>query len=673
MSEEQEELNLGQNGRNGHREVYEGDDELKELIDFNFLEYASYVIRDRAIPHINDGLKPVQRRIMWSLRENDDGKFIKVANIVGYCMQYHPHGDASIADALVNLSNKRYLIEGQGNFGNIYTGDPAAASRYIECRLTELARTQLFNKQLTEFVPSYDGRKQEPVTLPSKIPLLLMLGADGIAVGLSTKILPHNFKELLEAQIAILKKKPFECLPDFQQGGIMDASEYEAGQGKVKVRARLERKDHNKLIIRQLAYGTTTESLIKSVEDATRKKKIKIKSISDYTAEHVEIHITLAQGEKQDKVEQALYTFTDCEVSLSSNILVIKDNRPVEMTVPEVLKFNTERLVYILEQELLLEQQRLLDEFHNKTLVQIFVENRIYRDIEKCKTYENVQQAVLDGVNKFRKMLKRDVTVDDVEMLLGVRIKRISQFDIDKNRKDIEDILIALEEVKKNLGRLTQYATRYLQSLIKKYAGDFPRCTEVAKGAFESADARELTASELAICFDPESGYIGYGVKKGEELMKCSSLDKVIVVYGDGGYKLSAAPEKLYIGSTLHYIALFERDKPMILVYSAGPTTYIKRFKFGGTIMNREYRLCPEKSKVMIFDGDNPENLYIKFKPAPRQQVHQMVVNVHDYMIKGAKTKGNQLTVKKIAKIAVKPPRGWKDSNINPDAELMDF
>jgi topoisomerase-4 subunit A len=671
MSADKNQLELGKNP-NAAREIYEGNDGLKDLIDFNFLEYASYVIRDRAIPHINDGLKPVQRRIMWSLRENDDGKFIKVANIVGYSMQYHPHGDASIADALVNLTNRRYLIEGQGNFGNILTGDPAAASRYIECRLTELARTQLFNKNLTEFIPSYDGRKQEPVTLPAKIPLLLMLGAEGIAVGLSTKILPHNFGELIKAQIAILKKRSFKVLPDFLQGGIMDAQEYDKGRGKIKLRAKIKRKDANKLIIHEIPYGTTTESLIKSIEDATRKKKIKIKSISDYTAEHVEIHVTLAQGETQDKVEQAMYAFTDCEVSISSNLLVIKDNRPQEMTVDEVLRYNTDRLVYILEQELLFEKNRLLDEFHNKTLVQIFVENRIYRDIEKCKSYAKVQQAVLDGVNKFRKMLKRDVTLDDVEMLLAVRIKRISQFDIDKNRKDIDDILIALDEVEKNLGRLTDYTVKYLQDLHKKYAKEFPRRTQTGE-EFEEIEVRELTASELAITYDPESGYLGYDVKKGDELMKCSSLDKLLVAYGDGCYKLVGAPDKLYVGDTLHFAALFDRDRPMIMVYASGPTTYIKRFKFGGTIMNREYRLCPEKSAVSILDGDNPEHLYVKFKPAKNQKVHQMVVDVHKYAIKGAKTKGNQLTVKKIAKIATKPPRGWKDSNISPDAQLMDF
>ena len=413
-----ETVDVAEHSALGRGDVLKGKAEgpIKELIDDNFLQYASYVIRDRAIPDLDDGLKPVQRRILFSLHEKDDGKFIKVANIVGYCMQYHPHGDASIADALVTLANKRYLIEGQGNFGNIYTGDPPAASRYIECRLTELARTQLFNEKLTKFVPSYDGRRKEPVTLPAKIPLLLMLGAEGIAVGLSTRILPHNFKELLEAQIAILKKKPFEVLPDFQQGGTMDASEYDKGNGKVRVRARVETKaSKNLLIIREIPFGTTTESLIGSIEDAVRKKKIKIRSIDDFTAEEIEIQIKYPGDADPEQLLQKLYAFTQCEVSISSRIVIIHKNRPREMDVDEILKHNTRQLKSILEKELNLELRRLEDELHFKTLVQIFIENRIYKKIEECKTYPEVQQAVLDGVNVFRERLSRDVTKQDVE------------------------------------------------------------------------------------------------------------------------------------------------------------------------------------------------------------------------------------------------------------------
>ena len=428
----------------GRGDVLKGKAEgpIKELMDDNFLQYASYVIRDRAIPDLDDGLKPVQRRILFSLHENDDKKFIKVANIAGYCMQYHPHGNVSIEDALVTLANKRYLIEGQGNFGNIYTGDPAAASRYIECRLTDLARTQLFNEKLTKFVPSYDGRRKEPVILPAKIPLLLMLGAEGIAVGLSTRILPHNFKELVTAQIAILRKKPFELVPDFQQGGTMDASEYDKGNGKVRLRAKISIKaSKSMLVIQEIPFGTTTETLIGSIEDAVRKKKIKIRKIDDFTAERVEIHIKVAGDADLEQIRHKLYAFTQCEVSISSRIVLIHKNRPREMDVVEILKHNTVQLQKILEQELNLELRRLEDELHFKTLVQIFIENRIYKTIEECKTYPDVQQVVLEGVNAFREKLLRDVTKQDVEMLLAIQIKRISRYDMDKNRKEIDTII----------------------------------------------------------------------------------------------------------------------------------------------------------------------------------------------------------------------------------------
>ncbi|MFP6906156.1 MAG: DNA topoisomerase IV subunit A [Verrucomicrobiota bacterium] len=672
MSDDQQELELEHSsGPNGQQEVYETSDRLKDLVDMNFLEYASYVIRDRAIPHLEDGLKPVQRRILWSLHEKDDGKLIKVANIVGYCMQFHPHGDASIADALVNLANKGYLVEGQGNFGNIHTGDRAAASRYIECRLTELARTQLFNKDLTTVVPSYDGRNEEPVTLPAKLPLLLMQGAEGIAVGLSTKVLPHNFIELLEAQIAILKKKPFRVEPDFLQGGIMDCSDYDKGRGKVKVRAKIETKGESTLVIRDLPYGTTTETLTRSIEDAARKKKIKVRSIDDYTAEQVEIHINLVSGQKPEKVEQALYAFTDCEVSLSSNILVIRENRPVEMTVDEVLRYNTEQLVEILKGELLHERGRLQDAFHYKTLVQIFVENRIYRAIEECEAYKEVQQVVLEGVNKFRKLLRRDITPDDVEMLLAIRIKRISQFDIDKNRQDIEDLLAALDEVEKRLKKLIPYATKYLRNLVKTYRDRYPRRTKT--GTFKEIEVRALTAKDLSIMYDAETGYVGHGVRKGELIMECSPLDKVLVVGSGGRYWCLSAPDKFYVGKGMMYCAKFDRDKPFLYVYTSGMVTYLKKFKFGGVIQSREYRLCPEGSKSMLFEDSNPPSLYLKFKPAKNQRVHQQVVDLSTYQVRGARTKGNQLTVKRVASIGTKPPRGWKDSNIDPDVELMDF
>src|SRR5579862_9259581 len=408
---------------------------LHRRVNTSFLEYASYVIRDRAIPHIADGLKPVQRRILWALHRADDGRFTKVANVVGDTMKFHPHGDASIGDALVVLANKRYLIEGQGNFGNIFTGDPPAAARYIECRLTDLARTELFNDEITEFVPSYDGRNKEPVTLPSKLPLTLMLGTEGIAVGLSARILPHNFPELLEAQIAILKKQPFKCLPDFQTGGLMDARDYQDGKGSVKVRARIKAKDESTVLITEIPPSTTTDSLMASIEDAARKGKLKVKSINDFTSENVEIEIKCPGGVDAEKMVDALYAFTNCEVTIASRITVIKNNRPVELTVSEVLRENTAQLVAVLKRELELREKQLLDELHYRTLERIFIEERIYKAIEKCKTNEAVFAAVYDGFKPFKKELVREMVDADVERLLQVRIRRISLFDINKHRE----------------------------------------------------------------------------------------------------------------------------------------------------------------------------------------------------------------------------------------------
>jgi topoisomerase IV subunit A len=385
------------------------EDPLKDLVNENFIQYASYVIRDRAIPQLEDGLKPVQRRILHALYEKDDGRFNKVANIVGHAMQYHPHGDASIEEALVNLTSKTYLVEGQGNFGNIYTGDPPAASRYIECRLTELARNEIFNPKLTTYTPTYDGRNREPVTLPSKLPLLLMLGSEGIAVGLSTRVLPHNFIELLKAQVAILQDRRFKLLPDFPQGGLMDASDYHKGNGKVKLRARIEKRESNKLVIREIPYSTTTESVIASIEEAARKRKLKLRSINDFTAAQVEIVLTLSPGEDVEKAIAALYHFTQCEVTIHSNIVVIKGERPVQMDVDEVIRFNTERLVSLLKRELEIRRTELQDDLHWKSLIQLFIEQRIYQRIEECETYEGVQQAVLKGLQPFRNRLTREI------------------------------------------------------------------------------------------------------------------------------------------------------------------------------------------------------------------------------------------------------------------------
>lgn len=654
-------------GHEDHEPMRDGPGPLRTLMDGNFLAYASYVICDRAIPDLEDGLKPVQRRILHALHDRDDGRFIKVANIVGHTMQYHPHGDASIADALVNLTNKRFLIEGQGNFGNIYTGDSAAASRYIECRLTNLARKEVFNKDLTEFIPSYDGRNNEPVTLPCKLPLLLMLGAEGIAVGLSTRIFPHNFSELIEAQIAILQKKPFKVLPDFQLGGLMDVTEYSDGNGRLRLRAVIEESSNNRLIIRELPHGQTTESLTSSIEDAVRKKKIPIRSINDFTAEKVEIELVLSPGTKPAKAIQALYGFTSCETTVSGHMVVIHNKRPRDITVSEALKINTQQLVELLKRELEFRRGKLLDEFHNKTLVQIFVENRIYKRIEECKTYPDVIQAVFDGLAPFRDRLKRDVTKEDIEMLLGIRIRRISRFDIEKNQKDIADILKELATIEKHLKRLTPYAVKYLKGLLKEYGNDYPRRTKIQE--FKAVKLRELTANELSLCVD-ENGYLGYNVK-GDTRLQCSSLDKIMLVWNNGSYKVVTPPEKLFVDNNLLYCQRYDREKEFTVVFTADGVTYIKRFTFGGVIMNKDYSCALEGAKVLLFQEGCPEQLYLKYKPAKGQRIHQQMFRPGDVPVKGAKARGNQMTAKRIARIATEKPRWWDDTQASPKGRMV--
>ncbi|MEI6892430.1 MAG: DNA topoisomerase IV subunit A [Pontiella sp.] len=648
---------------------------LNQMVRTNFLEYATYVICDRAIPALEDGLKPVQRRIMHALREKDDGRFIKVANIVGHTMQYHPHGDASIADALVTLTNKRYLIEGQGNYGNIFTGDRAAASRYIECRLTPLARNEIFNKDLTEWIPSYDGRNKEPVSLPCKLPLMLMLGADGIAVGLSTCILPHNFIELLEAQIEILREKkrtPVELnlLPDFQTGGLMDVSEYNKGNGKVKLRAKIELRNNNRLVITEVPHGTNTESLTASIEDAVKKKKVPVRTIDDFTAEKVEIELTLIQGASQEKAIQTLYAFTKCETSVSSRLICLRENRPVKMNVDEVLRENVHQLIRILEGELELKKANLLDAFHTKTLVQIFVENRIYKAIEECKTYEAVYLAIYQGLKPFKNLLKREVVDDDIEMLLRVRIKRISLFDIEKNRKDIEEILAELIQVDKDLNGLNGYTIRYIKRLIKEYKDQYPRCTEAT--SFKEADVRELTSRELQIKRD-ENGYIGTNVK-GEVILECSSLDKLLVIRTNGQYKVLQPPEKLFVDDSLERCEIFNRDKLFTAVYTHARITYMKRFKMGGAIMNREYFISQgEKSKLQVLVDGTPEGIYVKYRPAKGQQIHQQRFHPLDIAVKGVKSRGNRMTTKSIKYIGTEPGRWWDPNNggTTPEGALL--
>ena len=656
---------------------------MRDLYDFNFRQYSAYVICSRAIPAIEDGLKPVQRRIMHSLWEKDDGKYTKVANIVGHAMQYHPHGDASIGDAIVVLANKLwgegrgYLIDGQGNYGSLYTGMPHAATRYIECRLTELARKELFNKKTTDFVPNYDGRKEEPVYLPAKIPLLLMLGADGIAVGLSTAILPHNFIELLEAEIAIIQKKPFELYPDFQLGGVMDVSEYQDGTGKVKVRAVIEEADKNRLVITQLPWGETTDSISESIEDAIKKKKVKIRKIHDLTSADVHIELELQAGENPAKVKTALYAFTSCEKSIASRPIVLDGGRPRAMTITQILQRNVDRLLFLTKRELEIRLDELDALFHARTLDRIFVEERIYKRIENEKTYEGVQTAVLDGFKPFRSELRRDVTLEDVERLLKIPIRRISQFDIDKNRDEIKNILAEEEEVRDNLAHLRAFTVKYLKGLISQYRKKYPRCTQISKGAFQQADVRKLTASELSVKFDKENHYIGTDLRGADELFKCSSLDEILCIWKDGRFKKIQPPDKFFVDKDIMEIFLFQqekdRDREYTCVYEEPlyGFAYVKRFTFGGLIRNKEYRLAPPKSKILYFADGCPEQLYVKFKPAKGQKIHQQMFDPKEVTVRGSSARGIQMTTKPIARCSANKGSWWDESEAPSKGVLL--
>lgn len=646
-----------------------GDGPLKRLVDDNFLQYAAYVIRDRAIPDVDDGLKPVQRRILFSLHENDDGKFIKVANIVGYCMQFHPHGDASIGDALVTLANRQYLIERQGNFGNLVTGDPAAAPRYIECRLTELARTQLFNDDLTDFVPSYDGRKKEPVSLPAKIPLLLMLGAEGIAVGISTRILPHNFAELVEAEIAVLEKKPFTLLPDFPQGGVMDARAYDSGRGYVLVRARIEKKDERTLTVREIPAGTTTDTLIASIEDAARKGKVKIRSIHDFTAENPEIEIHLPPEEDPDRALEALYAFTQCQVQISSRIVVIRDQKPVEMDVAEILRHTTSRLLAILRKELQRRRRRLVEEMHRGTLVRIFVEHRIYKLLETSASPAEAEQAVREALAPFRAQLQRDITRNDVETLLGIPIRRISLFDVEKNRKEIEKLQGDLGEVETDLSGIVPYAIRYLRSLLRKYAADYPRRTGIT--AFGTVSERELTADALDVRYDRAKGYLGHKVQ-GEGVTTCSPLDRLLMVWKDGRCKIVAPPDKLFVDTTLIYCAVVDRERVLTAVYEHDFFIYCKKFQVGRMATNREARFAPKGSTVRFFSVDNPAELHVRYVADERVKIRQQRFSLAKHPVRGRAAQGLVMTANAIEYIGPEKAPDWDDTLTGPPGKFLD-
>ncbi|MFW5693606.1 MAG: DNA topoisomerase IV subunit A [Alkalispirochaeta sp.] len=630
---------------------------VNTLFNRNFLEYASYVIKDRAIPHIDDGLKPVQRRILHTLLEIDDGKFHKVANVVGHAMKYHPHGDASIYEALVVLANKDLFIDKQGNFGNIFTGDSASASRYIECRIDPVAREILWRPELTEYTDSYDGRNREPVVFPAKIPLVLILGAEGIAVGMSTRILPHNFREVVEALQAQLRGEHIALYPDFPTAGLMEVSEYADGQGKVLVRAKLDTSDDKRIVIRELPYGTTTESLIASIENAAKRGKIKIAQINDYTSEHVEIEIKLPRGVYSQDVVDGLFAFTDCEQSISVNLLVISGDKPRLMTVTEVIAHHATRLVALLKQELEHERETLMERLHMRTLERIFIEERIYKRIEEQRTQDGVHDAVRTGFEPFKKELIRPITDEDIERLLKIPIRRISLYDIEKNRQEVEQIRERLEEIKKHLANLTEYALAFLDGILEKHGARFPRQTAIT--GFERVDVREAAVRDRTLAYDSAAGYLGTAVGSGSsvrEIEAVSQYDRILVISADGVYRVINVPEKLFVGAGMLYAGLADKDslaeRVFTVVYkNATGETYLKRCRIEQYIIEKEYALVPEGAQPLLLTTRDNVVVRLRYKKKPRIQKLEEDFVVNDFLVKSVRAGGVRLSTKELSSV----------------------
>ncbi len=629
-------------------------EDFKQLMQSNFLTYASYVILERAIPYL-DGLKPVQRRILHTLHTMNDGKFHKVANVVGQTMAYHPHGDAAICEALVNLSNKSPLLDQQGNFGNLLTGDPHAASRYIETRLSQLALETVFNKDLTQYIPSYDGRNKEPVQFPIKIPLLLLQGAEGIAVGMSTKILPHNFVELLEAEIAILEGKDFELYPDFQTGGIMDVSHYAKGSGKIKLRALIETPNDKTLIIKEICHGTSTESLIRSIDEAAKKGKIKIESISDFTSDKVEIEITLPRGQYASHLVEALYAFTDCEVSISPQLLVIKDGTPWETDVDSVLHHHCAELKQTLKSELEIEKNRLLEKIFAKSLEQIFIENRLYKKIETISSYEQIHEVIATSLIPFHKKLLRIPSYDDRERLLHIPIRRISRFDMQKNEEEVAELENRITAIDKSLTNMKLFTIQYIKKLLKKYGGDFPRQTKIA--AFEEVDVKSVATKQVKVGVDIETGFIGTTVKGNHELL-CTNYDKLLLLFTDGTFQVINIPEKQYVHhnkSGIAYAGIADKKSVFSAVYKDSKTKigYAKRFIVKQFIINKVYDFIEPGMKLEHLTTHDALSVKLTFPPKARQKVNTLIFDVSDVSIKGVSAKGIRMSPKELKSLKI--------------------
>ncbi|MCP4906850.1 MAG: DNA topoisomerase IV subunit A [bacterium] len=628
--------------------------QLESLMKEHFVEYASYFILDRAIPELRDGLKPVQRRIMHTLFKMNDGRFHKVANVIGDTMKLHPHGDASIGDALVVLANKEYFIERQGNFGNLLTGHSAAAPRYIECRLTELALETMFHPALTEFVPSYDGRNEEPVVLPTKLPVVLMTGAEGIAVGMATKILPHNLPEIWKAQIAILKKKKFTLFPDFQQGGLMDVSAYEDGAGKIDLRAKIESRDRKTVVIREIPFGTTTEGLIASIESAVQKGRVKISSIDDFTTDKVEVELSIARGSDAKEVIPQLYAYTDCSVSVSSNLNVIDQRKPVQLTVSAIAKVLTAGLKDELTRELEYDREQLVDRKHWLTLEQIFVEKRVYKDIENKKTSEAVRKAVWDGMKKHKRLFVRPMIEEDVARLLEVRIRRISAYDIERNRKEIDEIDKKIKGIGQKLKNMVKTTVDYLEGMIGKYGDQYPRRTKITE--IKAVDKRAVARQNLRLSYDKKSSFFGTEVRGDQFKLTVSEFEHVLGIARDGTYRVMSAPEKVLFTGPMIYAERFDPDEGVefTVVYRDNKKmAFAKKIKIEKFIRNREYRLIKEKGgRVdLLLSPDQMGSVLMDFVPAKRQRLKQADFDLATLEMTSPTARGARMAPKPVGRV----------------------
>jgi topoisomerase-4 subunit A len=647
-----------------------------------FLDYASYVILERAVPAIEDGFKPVQRRIMHSMKDLDDGRYNKVANIVGHTMQYHPHGDASIADAMVQIGQKDLLIDTQGNWGNVLTGDRAAASRYIEARLSKFALDVVYNPKITDWQASYDGRRKEPINLPVMFPMLLAQGAEGIAVGLSTKVLPHNFIELIEASIKHLQGKRFTLLPDFMTGGIMDATNYNDGLrgGKIRSRARIDQIDKNTLVIKEIPYSTTTSSLIDSILKANDKGKIKIKKIEDNTAAEVEILVHIPSGISPDKTIDALYAFTACETSISPLGCVIEDNKPLFIGVSEMLRRSTDRTVALLKSELEIKLNEFEEQWHFASLERIFIEKRIYRDIEEEETWEGVIKAIDKGLQPHIKHLKRAVTEEDIVRLTEIRIKRISKFDIDKAQQKIEALEDQIAEVKHHLKNLIDYAIAYFKRLKKDYGGGKERKSEIR--VFDEIQKTKVVIRNTKLYVNREEGFIGTSLRRDEYVTDCSDIDDIIVFTQDGTMMVTKVDSKTFIGKGIIHVAVFKKkDKRTIynMIYKDGPrgATYVKRFAVTSVTRDKEYDMTAgtKGSKVLYFTA-NPngeaEIVTVLLRQSGSIKKLKWDLDFADQLVKGRASKGNIVTKYAVKRIelkekglsTLKPRKIWFDETV---------